>query len=88
MGELPIERTLEVPPFTHCRIDVFGQYIIRFKRSNLKRYCVLFTCLSSRAMHIEVINSMTTDAFILSLRRLFPEEVTSEPYGQIMEVIL
>ena len=65
MENLPVERTEEVPTLTHCGIDVFGQYIIRVRRSDLKGYCVLFTCLSSRAFHVKVIHSMRADTFIL-----------------------
>lgn len=38
-------------------------------RANAKRWAVLFTCLSSRAIHIEVIESMDTSSFINALRR-------------------
>ena len=38
-------------------------------RGELKRYGTLFTCLVSRAIHIESVNSLETDAFLLALRR-------------------
>lgn len=37
--------------------------------SNTKRWAVLFTCLSIRAVHIEVIEAMDTSSFINALRR-------------------
>ena len=69
MADLPKERTDPEPPFTVCGVDVFGPYIIKEGRKELKRYGLLFTCFSSRAIHIEVIHTLTTDSFILALRR-------------------
>ena len=69
MGQIPAERTEIVSPFTYCGTDMFGPFYIKEKRSVLKRYGAMFTCLNSRAVHIEITNSMTTDAFILALRR-------------------
>ena len=66
MADLPKVRCLQVPPFTHWVVDMFGPYTIRERRSDLKRYCALFT---SRAVHIEVTNALDTDSFIHALRR-------------------
>ena len=70
MSDLPIDRIEAAPPFTYTGLDVFGPFYIKVRRSLVKRYGVLFTCLASRAVHIEAIHSMETDSFILSLRRL------------------
>ena len=70
MANLPKERLVESPPFTYCGVDCFGPFIITQRRKELKRYGVLFTCLSCRGVHIEVASSLETDTFILALRRL------------------
>ena len=67
MGELPKERVEPVPPFTSTRIDCFGPFKVNDRCSEVKRWGVLFTCLYSRAVHIEVIEDVSTDAFIESL---------------------
>ena len=36
MSDLPKERCCEVASFTHCGVDMFGPFIIRERRSNLK----------------------------------------------------
>ena len=69
MGDLPFERSEEMPPFTYCGIDYFGPVLVKEGRKELKRYGVLFTCFASRAIHIETANSLETDSFILALRR-------------------
>ena len=69
MSELPYDRLQESPPYTYCGIDLFGPFTIKNHRKELKRYGVMFTCLCSRAIHIEVAQSLETDSFILSLRR-------------------
>ncbi len=44
-------------------------FLIKEGRKELKRYGVIFTCLTSRAIHLEVSNTLDTDSFIHALRR-------------------
>ena len=69
MADLPSDRFQEEPPFTHCDVDMFGPFHIKERQNTLKRYRVLFTCLVSCAVHIEMTKTMDTDSFILALRR-------------------
>ena len=68
MANLPEDRVESSPPFTYCGMDCFGPFTIKEGRRELKRYAVIFTCMSSRAVHIEQLDDMTTDAFINALR--------------------
>lgn len=68
MADLPGERTETSPPFTYCGLDCFGPFIVKEGRKELKRYGLLFTCLCSRAVHIETLDDLKTDAFINALR--------------------
>ena len=68
MANLPEERVESAPPFTYCGMDCFGPFIVKEGRKELKRYAVIFTCMSSRAVHIEQLDDMTTDAFLNALR--------------------
>ncbi|XP_071476202.1 uncharacterized protein [Diadema antillarum] len=69
MAELPEERVEPSPPFSYCAVDYFGPFLIKERRSEVKRYGVLFTCMSSRSVHLETANSLSSSAFINALRR-------------------
>ena len=69
MADLPADRVQETEPFVYSAVDLFGLFFIVDRRKVLKRYGVLFTCMASRAVHLEVVNALTTDSFINSLRR-------------------
>ena len=47
--------------------------MVKEGRKDVKRYGVLFTCMSSRAIHIETANTLETDSFINALRRFQAE---------------
>ena len=68
MANLPEERVEPSPPFTFCGMDCFGPFRVKEGRKEHKRYGLLFTCMSSRAIHIEILDDMTTDSFIDALR--------------------
>ena len=69
MSDLPNDRMCIEPPFTYCGVDIFGPFVLKDGRKEVKKYDDLYTCLSSRAIHIEVVHLLSTDSFILSLRR-------------------
>nr|XP_023661387.1 uncharacterized protein LOC111840623 [Paramormyrops kingsleyae] len=76
MADLPEDRVTPEPPFTSVGIDVFGPWSVMTRRTrggsaDNKRWAVLFTCLSTRAVHIELIETMSASSFINSLRRFF-----------------
>ena len=54
MADLPACRLTETAPFTRCRVDIFGPFIVKQRRSEVKKYGAMFTCVASRAVHIEV----------------------------------
>ena len=38
MVDLPSDRTIDRTPFTNCDVDVFGPFLIKGGRKELKRY--------------------------------------------------
>ena len=55
--------------FTVTGVDFMGPIAVKCNRNTLKRYCCLFTCMASRASHLEVAYDLTTGSFLMALRR-------------------
>ena len=70
MANLPSSRLMEVPPFTYFGVYMFGLFIIKQRQSEVKQYGAMFTCMNSRAVHIEITHSLDTDSFIQPFRRM------------------
>lgn len=72
MAELPADRVaIGDPPFTNTGTDIFGPFYVSRGRGKCqeKRYGIIFTCLTTRASHLEIAPSLETDSFINSFRR-------------------
>ena len=74
--------TLYIRPFTFTGMDYFGPMTLTVRRRHEKRYGVLFTCMTTHAVHLEIAASLTTDSAILAIRRLIdrqePKEIFSD----------
>ena len=69
MAALPAFRTTAYEPcFTHTGVDNFGPMNVKRGRAVVKRWGAIFTCLNSRAMHLELASSLESDCFINVLR--------------------
>ena len=76
MADIPEERLQHNhKPFTNTGTDYFGPFYIKLSkatRSNAakgKRYGVIFTCMTTCAVHLEISNDLSTDPLILSLKQ-------------------
>ena len=84
MADPPRERLDEhVLPFTHTGVDYFGPFEPKFLRLTLKRWCCLFTCQTTRAVHIEVAQSFDTESCLAAVtrfiaRRGYPSTIISD----------
>ena len=67
---LPMERVTHTRPFTVVGIDYTGSITIS-KTSTVptKVYVCLFTCAVTRAVHLELVEDLTAEAFLLAFRR-------------------
>ena len=83
--DLPSERVSEDPPFTHVGLDFAGPLHIVNGHANgsSKVYVCLFTCASTRAIHLELCKSLDVQDFLLAFRRFasrrgLPATITSD----------
>ena len=70
MADLPRERVEKVDfPFTYVGVDYFGPIEVKYMRKTLKRWVCVFTCLSTRAIHLEMVYSLDTDSCLSAVLR-------------------
>ncbi|XP_073995272.1 uncharacterized protein [Rhodnius prolixus] len=73
MGDLPPERLSSVRAFYQTGVDFAGPFLCketpRRKSPLVKVYLCLFVCLSTKAVHLELVHSLSTEAFIDALDR-------------------
>ena len=84
MGELPEARVKEsFRPFASVGMDYFGPLTVKSGQQKNKVYGVIFTCLATRAIHLEVASSLSTDSCVMAIRRMIsrrghPGEIYSD----------
>ena len=71
MGNLPLGRmAYRLRPFSHCGLDYFGPLLVKIGRRREKRWGALFTCLTTRAIHVELAHTLNADSAIMCIQRL------------------
>jgi len=68
MTSLPRDQLQEAVPFSKVGVDYFEPIMVKYVRKQEKCYGCLFTCLVTRAVHLEVAKSLETESFINALR--------------------
>ena len=61
-----------IPSLSHVSVDFGGPFMTKQGRGKTrqKRYLCLFTCLESRAVHLELAYSLDTDSFLNAFFRM------------------
>ena len=92
MGKVPLVSLKPAPAFNVVQLDLFGPWAVRGevqKRTTGKVWGVLFVCMSSRAVHLEIIAGYSTQDFIMGYRRFgtirgYPQRIHSDPGSQLI----
>jgi hypothetical protein len=73
MGQLPPSRVTPARPFSRTGLDYAGPIMCRTTagrgHKSYKAYIALFVCMATKAVHLEVVSDLTTNAFLLAFRR-------------------
>ena len=81
MGQLPVQRITPNPPFHISSVDYAGSFTIKKGHTRkpvlLKAYLAMFVCFSSKAVHIEIISDLTTEAFLVGTNFVGEQRITS-----------
>lgn len=87
MGSLPKERLRPTYPFLYCGVDYAGPILTLNRKGRgaktEKSYICLFVCFATRAIHLELVSDLSTEAYILALKRFIsrrgkPDEIFSD----------
>lgn len=69
MAPLPADRVTQSPPFSVVGIDFTGPLYAKSSGGVTKMYIAIFTCAVTRAVHLEVVPSISTSSFMQAFRR-------------------
>ena len=80
---LPIERCAKFKPFEVTGVDYTGAILVKSGSTVTKAYVILFTCSITRAVHLELVYSLSEEVFLdalvkFSARRSFPKLLISD----------
>ncbi|GBN90505.1 hypothetical protein AVEN_67660-1 [Araneus ventricosus] len=69
------ERVTPSPTFSNCGIDFCGPFLIKYKGQRKgtfqKVYIAVFICFATKAIHLEIVTDLTSNALIATLKRFF-----------------
>ncbi len=73
MGQLPSHRVIPCPPFAKTGMDFAGPLLIKKGHTRkpviIKCYVCSFVCFTTKAVHLELVSDLTTEAFLACFRR-------------------
>ncbi|VDK17639.1 unnamed protein product [Anisakis simplex] len=87
MPSHPGIRVRQSQPFQSIGLDYLGPITIKKGVEPIKRWIALFTCLTTRAVHLEVVHDLSAESFMQTFRRYIarrgkPETILSDNAAQ------
>jgi hypothetical protein len=76
MSPLPSSRVTESRAFSRVGIDYLGPLQVKTNEDPIKVWICLFSCMVTRAIHLEVVLNMTTEEFLLAFKRFVSQRGT------------
>ncbi|XP_057695896.1 uncharacterized protein LOC130918045 [Corythoichthys intestinalis] len=77
MADLPPARLrLFKPAFFSTGMDCFGPFQVKVGRRIEKRWGIIFKCLTTRGVHLDLLNTLDVDSFLMALRRFIARRGT------------
>lgn len=74
MSDLPEPRVTPSRPFTHTGVDFTGQVEVKANKGRgiktTKGYIAVFICLSTKAIHLELVSDLSSSTFLAAFKRL------------------
>jgi hypothetical protein len=75
---LPKARITSSPPFTFTGLDYLGPLQVKSSDGTTKTWICLFMCLATRALHLEIVEDLSAEQFLLCLRRFVAVEANQQ----------
>ncbi|XP_062533828.1 uncharacterized protein LOC134202863 [Armigeres subalbatus] len=78
MANLPSERVSPAPPFLKVGVDYCGPFMVansNRRAAPRKYFLAIFVCLVTKAVHLECVGDLTSEAFIAAFKRFIARRV-------------
>jgi hypothetical protein len=69
---LPKDSVSDCIPFSIAGVDYAGPLYVKVKRQSKKMYICLFTSATTRVVHLELVQDLSTETFVLGSEGLSP----------------
>ncbi|VBB35220.1 unnamed protein product, partial [Acanthocheilonema viteae] len=91
MPNVPESRIIRTRTFENVGLDYLGPLSIKGESGLTKRWVALFTCFTTRAVHLELVDDLTAESFAHVLRRFsarrdYPRLILSDNANQFQLV--